>query len=204
MIYQPRPPPPYFSSINFDYGYEDGVLENYGTAYNKGVEITLEKNLSKGFHFLLTGSLYESKYKNMTGEWLNTKYNGNYASNGIISKDFILGRARQNIIRVNTRYIFFGGMRYLPIDREQSIAEGRQVRIWDNGFTEKASDYFRVDLQIRYISNRLKFTSEVGLDIMNLTNHQNLLYEYWDRSIYDFRNEYQNPLIPIIKYRIQF
>ena len=54
--------PPYLSTVNFDYGFEDDMLDNYGTAYNKGLELTVEKQLSRGFHFLLSGTLYDSKY----------------------------------------------------------------------------------------------------------------------------------------------
>ena len=75
--------PPYLSTVNFDYGFEDDVLDNYGTAYNKGVELTLDKQLSRGFHFLLSGTLYDSKYIDKLGQVLHTKYDGRYGSNGI-------------------------------------------------------------------------------------------------------------------------
>ncbi len=198
------PFPPYFSSINFDYGFEGNILTNYGKAYNKGIELTLEKYMANGYYFILNGSLYESKYKSRTGEWLHTKYDGSYASNGTIGKEFRIGKGKQNILSISTRYLLIGGMRYLPVDRERSLAEGTQVRLWDNGFTEKASDYFRIDLQIKFRHNRSKYTGEWSLDLLNVTNQQNMLIEYWDSSIGDFRTEYQNPFIPIINYRIQF
>ena len=123
---------------------------------------------------------------------------------GIFAKEFKLGKNRQNILSVNARYMLIGGMRNLPIDRESSVANGYQVNIWDQGYAEKSSDYFRIDLQLRFIRNRPKFTSEWSLEIMNLTNRKNLLYEYWDRNLGDFNQEFQNPIIPLIKYRIQF
>ena len=196
--------PPYLSTVNFDYGFEDDMLDNYGTAYNKGLELTVEKQLSRGFHFLLSGTLYDSKYIDKLGQVLHTKYDGRYGSNGIFAKEFKLGKNRQNILSVNARYMLIGGMRNLPIDRESSVANGYQVNIWDQGYAEKSSDYFRIDLQLRFIRNRPKFTSEWSLEIMNLTNRKNLLYEYWDRNLGDFNQEFQNPIIPLIKYRIQF
>jgi hypothetical protein len=198
------PFPPYFSTINFDYGFEGNILTNDGAAYNKGIEMTLEKYMRNGLHFIINGTIYDSKYKSKTGEWLHTKYDGSYASNGMIGKEFRVGRRRQHSISLSTRYILIGGMRYLPVDRERSLEEGNQVPIWDNGYSEKASDYFRIDLQLKFRLNRKRFTSEWSLDLMNITNRQNMLLEYWDSNTRSFRTEYQNPFIPLFNYRIQF
>ena len=74
------------------------------------------------------------------------------------------------------RLIFIGGMRYLPIDEEQSRELGYQVRILEDGFTEKNADYFRIDFLIKFTRNREKFSGEWSLDLMNLTNSRNELY----------------------------
>ena len=198
------PFPPYFSTINFDYGFEGNILVNYGTAYNKGIEITLEKSFSDDSFFILNGTLYDSKYKNKPGEELHTKYDGTYAANGLIGREFKVGKNNQNVLSISTRCILIGGMRFLPADKERSIAEGREVSIWDYGFSEKASDYFRIDLQFRFIRNKPKYTGEWSLDIMNVTNRKNMLVEYWDNGTQNFMKEYQNPIIPLLNYRIQF
>ena len=68
-----------------------------------------------------------------------------------------------------------------------SLAEGKQVRYWDNGFSEKADDYFRIDLQFKFRRNKPRYTGEWSIDLMNLSNRQNMLVEYWDSSIRDYR-----------------
>ena len=108
------------------------------------------------------------------------------------------------MISLSMRYLLVGGMRNLPFDRERSLEEGYHVRIWDEGYTEKSSDYFRIDLKFKFTRNRPNYTAHWDLDIINLTNRQNMLNEYWDNSIRDFRKNYQNPLIPVLSYRIQF
>jgi len=198
------PFPPYFSTINFDYGFEGNILVNYGTAYNKGIELTLERYMSKGYFFTINGTIYDSKFKNKLGEELHTKYDGTYAANGLFGKEFRIGKKKHSIISISTRCILIGGMRYLPVDRQQSLAEGHQVLLWDNGFSEKNSDYIRIDLQLRFTRNRPKYTGQWSLDIMNLANRKNMRDEYWDKSIRNFRKEYQNPIIPLLNYRIQF
>ncbi|MEN8116530.1 MAG: TonB-dependent receptor, partial [Bacteroidota bacterium] len=199
-----HPFPPYFSTINFDYGFEGNILTNHGTAFNRGIEVSLEKYMSQGYFFSLNGTVYESKFKNKLGEELHTKYDGTYAANGLFGKEFKVGREKQNILNLSTRCILMGGMRYLPIDMERSYANNSQINIWDNGFTEKASDYFRIDLQVRFTRNKPKYTSEWNLDIINVTNQQNMLEKRWDSATRSIKEEPQNPFIPIITYRIRF
>jgi len=198
------PFPPYFSTINFDFGFEGNILVNEGTAYNKGIELTLEKFFSKGYHFLVNGTLYDSKFKNYLGKEYDTKYNGSYAAKGLFIKEFKVGNQKQNIISIGARCIYMGGMRYLPIDLEASLANNGEVKIWDYGFTEKADDFFRIDIQFSFIRNKPKYTEEWRLDIINVTNQKNMRYRRYNNAIRGIETEYQNPLIPLLSYRIKF
>jgi hypothetical protein len=198
------PFPPYFSTLNFDYGFEGNILTNYGTGYNTGIELSIEKYMEKGFHFMLNGSLYESKYYNKLGEKLDTKYNGTYASNGLIGKEIKLGKSGINTLTISGRYILMGGMRTLPIDEQASLERGYSVRYWDDGFEEKNADYFRIDLLLKFRRNKPRYTSEWSVDLLNITNRQNVLSEYWESGSNEITEEYQNPIIAIISYRIQF
>lgn len=198
------PFPPYFSTINFDYGFEGNILVSRGTATNKGIELALEKYMSNGFSFMVNGTLYESKFKNYQGEEYNTKFNGSYAAAGLVMKEFKIGSRKQNILGISSRIIYTGGFRYLPTDLEQSILTNSHVKIWDHGFTEKATDFFRVDLQVNLRRNKSKYTSEWRLDIINLTNHSNMLEKDLDTGTGRMVTLYQNPLIPLLSYRIQF
>ncbi|TFH20561.1 MAG: TonB-dependent receptor [Bacteroidia bacterium] len=197
------PFPPYFTTLNFDYGFEGNVLTNYGSGYNAGIEVSLERYMHNGFHFMLNGTLYDSKYKNKLDEWFNTKYNGSYISTGLISKEFKIGSGKQHTLGISSRYIFAGGMRYLPIDKEASMATLSTVRLWDDGFSEKLSDYFRIDFMIKFRRNRSRYAGEWSVDMLNVLNHQNMLNEYWDNNLNAFQAEYQNPFILILSYRIQ-
>jgi hypothetical protein len=198
------PFPPYFSTLNIDYGFEGNILTNYGTGYNTGIELSIEKYMEKGFHFMLNASLYESKYFNKLGEKLDTKYNGNYASNGLFGKEIKLGRSGINTLSISGRYILMGGMRTLPIDEQASQERGGTVTYWDDGFLEKNADYFRIDLLLKLRRNKPKYTGEWSIDLLNVLNRQNVLSEYWESGSNAIKKEYQNPIIGIISYRIQF
>lgn len=198
------PFPPYFSTLNFDYGYEGNVLTNYGTGYNTGIELSLERFMENGYHFMLNASLYESKYFNKLGEKLDTKYNGNYASNGLFGREIKLGKSGINTLTISGRYILVGGMRTLPIDEESSIQRGYAVRYLDEGFTEKNADYFRIDLLLKLRRNKARYTGEWSIDILNILNRQNMLSEDWESGINKIGKKYQNPIIGFVSYRIQF
>lgn len=198
------PFPPYFTTMNFDFGFEGNVLTNYGSGYNMGAELALEKTMSKGFHFMWNLSVFDSKYENMLGEMLNTKYNGRYASNGMIGKEFRIGKRNQNTFSIASRYILTGGMRYLPIDEEASAANGYTVKIWDHGFSEQYPYYGRIDVLFKFKRNSPKHSGEWSLDLMNILNRENVRYAYWDNGGSSIQYEYQNPFILNLTYRIQF
>ncbi len=198
------PFPPYFTTMNFDFGFEGNILTNYGSGYNMGAELSLERSMSNGFHFMWNASLFDSKYKNRLGEMLNTKYNGRYASNGLIGKEFRVGKGNQHTFSIASRYILAGGMRDLPIDEEASAANGYTVKIWDDGFSEQYPDYARIDVLFKFKRNRPRHSGEWSLDLMNILNRKNVRYAYWDNASASIQYEYQNPFILNVTYRIQF
>jgi hypothetical protein len=190
--------------MNFDFGFEGNVLTNYGSGYNAGAEVSIERNISEGFHFMWNLSVFDSKYENKLGEMLDTKYNSRYASNGLVGKEFRIGRGKQHTFGISSRYILTGGMRYLPIDEEASAENGYLVKIWDHGFSEQYPYYGRIDILFKFRRNRPKYSGEWSLDLMNILNRKNVRYAYWDNSSGSVQYEYQNPFILNITYRIQF
>src|SRR5256885_6012423 len=71
----------FFSLLNegADFGVSSvDSLVNRGTGKNQGIELTIEKFYGKGYYFLITGSLFDSKYKGSDRIERNTAFNGNY------------------------------------------------------------------------------------------------------------------------------
>jgi len=190
--------------MDFDYGFEGNILVNDGTGFNRGIELTLDKLFSNGYSFLVTGTLYESKYRNYMGKELHTKYDGSFAGSGMFMKEFTVGPGGRNVLGLSTRILWTGGFRELPIDLDASIDAGREIKLWDYGFTEKMDNYFRIDLMVYFRRNRLRYTGEWKLEVINLTDKKNMLSYYYENSSQSIMVDYQNPLIPIITYRIQF
>lgn len=80
-----------FSFANYTQLWQvDGPISNNGTGTNIGLDLTLEHVMSKGFYFLLTGSVFDSKYTDAQQVERNTLFNRNWISTLAIGKEFVV------------------------------------------------------------------------------------------------------------------
>lgn len=199
-----------FISINikdvFEYQSVDNVT-NGGTGRNFGIEFTLERFLYNNFYYLLTTSWYESQYSFDNKTFFNTRYNGNYIANALIGKDFKVGKKKANAIGVNMKVTYAGGQRYTAVNKQMSIENG-EIIYSDIPYTEKAKEYFRIDVGFNYKANFKKTTHIISLNIQNVTNRLNEFEP--DYKLSDSNNSIskevitQNGIIPVLKYSIDF
>jgi hypothetical protein len=175
---------------------------NNGTGYNYGVEFTIEKYFSKGYYYLGTLSLYESKYKASDNKWRNTAFNGNFVLNVLAGKEWKIGK--NNILSASGKITYAGGRRYVPIDEAASLANGYEVQIEDRSYENRLKDFFRADIRIGYKTNSKRVSQEYGLDIQNITNRQNIFTQQFNPQTGKVENLYQIGLFPVPFYRIYF
>jgi hypothetical protein len=193
------------SLINNEYGYETEPLVNNGTGRNYGLELTLEQFLHNDLYFLLSTSVYDSKYKAPNNNWYNTRFNGNFAVSFTGGKEFRLGeKPNSRILGINLKTIYSGGLRNTPIDYEASVQAGETKYIETRAYELQAKNYFRTDLKFSLKRNRPKSTTTWSLDIQNVTNHKNEYGEYYDPYTGTTKTSYQMPLIPVLSYKIEF
>jgi len=174
------------------------------TGWNYGLELTLEKFFTSNYYFLITGSLFNSKYVAGDGKTYNTLYNGNYISNFLGGKEFHMGKNKQDIFGVNARLLVKGGNRLTPILLEESREEGHTVYDRDKWLDEKARDYFRLDAGISYRHNKTAYSWIVSIDIQNLTNRKNIYQSFYNEETGKIENLYLQGIIPIFNFRIEF
>ncbi|MCK9447537.1 MAG: TonB-dependent receptor [Bacteroidales bacterium] len=194
----------YFSLINYGanfYNEKIDSLTNSGKGKNSGVELTLEKFLSKNFYFLLTTSLFDSKYQGSDGLWRNTAFNGNYTVNMLAGYELPL---KTDALAFNIKMIWAGGKRYIPINIEQSILHGEAVYSYSEAYTPQFDDYFRVDLRISYRKNSKSISQEWSFDVQNLTNHSNIFMQRYDNDTQSVVNVLQMKFFPIGSWKIYF
>ncbi|WP_066630349.1 TonB-dependent receptor [Labilibacter marinus] len=195
----------YFSLINLNHGYVDKALVNKGTGQNYGIELTLERYFNDSYYFMLTSSLYNSTYQSLEGVKRNTRFNGNYAINVLGGKEFKVGKnGKNNTLGVNGKLFWNGGRRYVPLDREATIAQDAEVWMYDQAFDDRLDHIFQCNLTMTYKINRKKVAHEFFLDVVNLTNNQARISEYYNDYNQEIEYSTQLSMLPNFMYRIYF
>lgn len=194
---------PLAASNNED-GYITDPLVNKGVGRNYGAELTFEQFTHNDLYFLLSTSLYDSKYKALDGVWRNSRFNGNYAVSLTAGKEFKSAGRKNRVYGINIRTLGSGGFRTTPIDIDQSMLEGETKFIESQRYTQQLPAYFRTDLRLSMKRNRAKSTTTLALDIQNVTNRKNLGGQYFDAESGEIKKWYQLPLLPVLSYKIEF
>lgn len=194
-----------FSILNNEYDFVTESLTGTGKGENKGLELTVEQYLHNDFYFLLSSSIYDSKYKASNGNWYNTRFNGNYSFSLTGGKEFKTGeKFGKRIVGINVKSIYSGGLRNTPIDYAASLAAGDTKYVESKAFSLRAKEYFRTDVKFSVKRNRKKSTITWSLDFQNITNQKNEFGEYFDPLTAKTKTSYQAPLIPVLAYKIDF
>jgi hypothetical protein len=108
------------------------------------------------------------------------------------------------VIGVNLKFFFAGGNRFTPINLEESIAQGEEVRDKDRRFEARVDDYLRLDARIRFKHNLRKVAWEVSIDIQNVTNKKNEISRKYNRASESIVKKYQQGIIPVLRFRVEF
>lgn len=197
--------PTTFSMLNTGAGWGIDArdsLVNTGAGKNYGVELTLERFFSKNFYYLVTLSLYESKYKGSDGIERNTAFNGNYVLNTLLGYEFKINH--KSAITLDYKLTIAGGKRYTPIDLEKSRLEGETKYVESEAFSQQFSPFFKTDIKIGYRLNGKRTSQEWQFFVENFTNHENILMQSYSKSKDKINNINQLGIFPMVLYRIHF
>lgn len=198
--------PSSFSTVNQGASFapqNEAHLVNSGTGTNYGTELTLERFFSKGYYFLVTGSLFSSTYKGSDGVERNTGYNTKYAANVLAGKEWRVGR-KKNFFSLNMKMTTIGGKYLTPIDFMASQQAGYAVYQDALAFTDKQDPYFRFDLRLSFRREYRHSTMDIALDLQNLTNHKNIFFQSYNPRINALVTQYQMAFFPIPYVRYTF
>jgi hypothetical protein len=201
----------YYCTINEGIDYRYVELVNEGSGKNYGVEISVERFFNNNFYFLVNGSLFDSKYKSLENVWRNTRYNNNFAINILGGKEFKnIGKKDNQSLALNTKIFFEGGQRYIPVirDAQGNVAvdpENDKYFDFTKAYNDKLDNIFLINFSASYKFNKTRATHEIFLDLMNLTNSQARMSEYYDESKPDkVAYTTQFHFFPNLMYRVYF
>jgi hypothetical protein len=194
-----------YSLLNSWGGFTTEPLGNEGKGKNYGLELTAEKFLSHRYYFLLSSSLFQSKYQGSDGVERNTRWNSGYNAALTGGKEFVLSKKNDHtLLGFNLKVIYAGGFWQTPVDVEASQAADETVYDEANAYSVQNPDYFRIDAGMSLKLNRPRLTSTFLLDVQNATNRQNVFGQYYEPADAEVVTYYSTPLIPVLSYRIEF
>jgi outer membrane receptor protein involved in Fe transport len=202
--------PSAFSLTNMGSGFSrffPNQLQNTGTANNYGLELTLEKFFNKTFFFLISAAFFDAKYKGSDGVLRNTDFNGKYAANFLMGKEFQI--KKKSTLGLSTKITTTGGRWYGIADTVQSLIQ-RELVFLDSAYNSlQFRPYFRADLRVNYRINAKKVTHEIALDLVNIFNTKNILGLTYSPNPLNpasnpIRENYQLGFLPLFYYRLDF
>jgi hypothetical protein len=202
--------PSSFSMLNAGASFnpnEQGNLTNTGTGTNYGVELTIEKFFSKGYYGLITGTLYESKYKGSDKIERNTAFNGKFVYNVLVGKEFKFGKSKKNALSLDAKLTQAGGRYYTPVDLAASQMARQQILKGDDyAYSLRNTDFFRLDIKtgVTFNSSKRKISQSIFFDVQNVTNNKNVFAQRYNPVTNSINTAYQIGLFPNFIYKIQF
>ncbi|MDR2496228.1 MAG: TonB-dependent receptor [Tannerellaceae bacterium] len=193
-----------FSFVNLqDEWFITEPLESTGRGRNAGIDITLEKYMSRGYYMMLTASLFDSQYK-AAGLWHSTRHNRNYVLNFLAGREWMLGRSRRNVLNAGVRLTFEGGERYTPVDLLATQAASEVVYREQEAFTLRYSPVFISHLSLSYKMNRRKLTHEIALKVINANMYREPLGHQYNLRTGRADLLRDPTIVPNISYAIEF
>lgn len=175
-----------------------------GTGRNYGVDVVVEKFFSNKMYFLLTGSMFESKYTPQDGIERNTKFGTRWSSSYTIGREFNIGNAKT--LQIGFRFLYNGGFRYSPYDPVASAAAGKYIMLTGQEWSGQVPAYKRLDARIAYRYNAKRFSGSISLDVQNLTSQRNINAVAYDalNNELNYRNYPGGDFIPVLAFQFDF
>ena len=194
----------YLSIINYyDFMQMLPALVNDGKGKNYGIDATIERYLNSGYYYLLTGSLFDSRYLDGEGIWRNTRLNRKYIVNTLGGKEWNIGKQKHNILNVSLRFTVQGGERYIPADEIESKNQKKVVYDYSRAWEEQNPAEILCHFTVGYKINRKKVSHQIALQMMNLTGNKEYYWEYDYREDKPIRNG-GTGTIPNLYYKLEF
>lgn len=196
-----------FSFVNLNGGddwYIADPLINASKGVNYGLDITFEKYMTDGYYYMVSASIFDSRYKTNSNKWYDTRYNRNFAMNVLAGKEWTVGKHRQNILGVNGRLTFQGGDRYSPIDDSASLCEKNVVYDESKPFSKQFSPVLIGHITVSYKINKKGVAHEFAAKLANVFGYKDYYGHRFNFKENKVEPEKEANIVPSISYKIEF
>jgi len=192
-----------YSILNRRDFYITEILTGKGKGRNYGVDLTFSKYLTNGLYYMVTASLFDSKYMAGDGRWYNTRYNRKFIANGLVGKEWLLGR---NMLGVNIKLGTMGGQRYTPVDEAATLAHPDKKVQYDETrmYSKQFSPMLTGDFSISYKMNRKRVAHEFAVKSVNATGQKEYIEHRYNIRTHTIEPYRSKTSIFNLSYRIEF
>lgn len=177
---------------------------NEGKGKNYGIDLTFEQFVSKGFYYLVSGSVFDSKYKTNGKDWYNTRYNKGFLFNALVGKEFQMGKNKQNLLGLNFKLSYQGGNRHSLIDVAQTSRLEEVVYDETIPFTEQVDPSLFFHFTATYEWHSTKTSQRISLKILNAGNEKEFLGHRYNILTKQAEVYKEALIVPNLSYRISF
>lgn len=174
-----------------------------------GISFSIEKYFSTDFYGLFTFDFVNiaSEVSNQNLRFENPQFGGAISSSLVIGKSFPIGPIRKNELRLEAKINYQQQPNQLAIDTLASSLARHIVYDYTQGFTQKIAPYFRADFRaafhFRPRSNE-EVEHQLSLEVLNITNHQNLAFPFYNRTDQQIEWQTQLPIFVELGYWVKF
>ncbi|MEM6644587.1 MAG: prevent-host-death protein, partial [Bacteroidota bacterium] len=179
-------------------------LTNTGKGRNFGLDVTLERFMNNGYYYMLTSSVFRSRYRGGDHIWRSTAFDRGFILNGLIGKEWFIGTSSSNVLGLNLRATYQGGQRYIPFDTDASLAAREIVLNEADAFAAQLDATLITHFTFSYRKNKTKSSSVWTLSLINAT-----MVEEFEGFAYNQQTDQIDQLgealiIPNISYKLEF
>lgn len=195
-----------YSVLNRDQFYVEEPLVNKGKGTNLGIDITLERYLNKGYYYLITATLFDSRYKGGDGVWHNTKFNRNYILNASGGKEWIFGKRKNKILSANLRLTLQGGDRYSPLDVEATMNDPDKEAKYNErkAYSKQLGAMLLLNYTLSYRVNNKKRSYEWGIVGLNATSAKEFYGHRYNFKTGAIEKDRDSSSISNLYYKLEF
>jgi len=183
-----------------------GNLANVGNGRNYGIEFLLQRSSKKGIYYMISGTLFDTKYQAGDGVWRNAEFNQNYSYNILAGKTFDLKpkKTKSRQLSLNANFRHSGGTWATPIDLEASRAYGWTRLDTSKPHSLRRAPLYNLDFSLTHTINKENTSSEFSIKIKNLTSSESVISEFYDIRIDEIKQVTDYGVIPVITYELHF
>ena len=179
-------------------------LVNAGLGRNFGIETSLQKFFSRGWHGMLTASVFQAENKALDGVWRHSRFDLGVVANAVAGKEWKVGGPdTDKTLTTGFRYSVMGGQYATPIDLSASIAAGEEVD-GTPPMSEQGDAVHKLDVVVAYRVGKSRVSHEIKADVQNVLNAQTTVYRYYDASRERIGTVPQLGLLPVLQYALRF